>query len=99
MTPEDDRLGRTIQHAFRSAALGACARVNALERQFAIEADLGEDFEWAGVAGAFDEVVEAESGVERLSPLDYAKSQLRSLLGRWLPNHSDSAPGPDKLAA
>jgi hypothetical protein len=100
VTPEDDRLGRVVQRAFRSAELGACGRVNALERQFAIEAGLGDDFEWAGVAGAFEEAVESsrhsETNPERLSALGYAKSQLRSFFGRWLPA---SAQGPGKIAA
>jgi hypothetical protein len=94
VTPEDDRLGRIVQRAFRSAELGARGRVNALERQFAIEESLGEDFEWAGAAGAFDDAAESgrrvEASPERLSPLDYARSQLRSFFGRWL---------PDKIAA
>ena len=91
MTPEDDRLGRVVQRAFRSADLGVCGRVNVLERQFAIEAGLGDDFEWEGVASAFEEAVEcsrsAQASPERLSALGYAKSQLRTLFGRWLPRH------------
>ena len=99
MTPEDDRLGRVVQRAFRSADLGACGRVNVLERQFAIEAGLGDDFEWEGVASAFEEAVEcsrsAQSSPERLSALGYAKSQLRSFFVRWLPRHVAA----DKIAA
>ena len=94
MTPEDDRLGRIVQRAFRSAELGARGRGNALERQFAIEASLGEDFEWADVVSTFEPSrrVEAETAPERLSPLGYAKTHLLSFFGRWLP-------GSDKLAA
>lgn len=91
MTPEDDRLGRVVQRAFRSADLGSCGRVNVLERQFAIEAGLGDDFEWEGVASAFEEAVEASRSAQadpgRLSALGYAKSQLRIFFVRWLPRH------------
>jgi hypothetical protein len=74
-----------------------------LERQFAIEAGLGEDFEWAGVVGAFEEIVEPGRRVdinpEQFSPLGYARTQLRSFFGRWLPRRPASTPGPDKIAA
>jgi hypothetical protein len=97
VTPEDDRLGRVVQRAFRSADLGG--RVNVLERQFAIEAGLGDDFEWEGVATAFEEAVEcsrsAQANPERLSALGYAKSQLRSFFVRWLPRQVAA----DKIAA
>jgi len=91
VTPEDDRLGRIVQRAFRSAELGACGHVNVLERQFAIEAGLGDDFEWEGVASAFEEAVEStrreQASPERVSAFGYARSQLRSFFGRWLPRH------------
>ena len=99
MTPEDDRLGRIVQRAFRSAEFGTCGQVNVLERQFAIEAGLGDDFEWEGVASAFEEAVEgarrAQESPERLSAFGYAKSQLRSFFVRWLPRHAPA----DKVAA
>jgi hypothetical protein len=60
MTQEEDRLARSVARAFQFTGPGADGSINVLQRQLAVEADLGEELEClerASLVRAFEEVV------------------------------------------
>ena len=65
MTQEQDLLAESVARAFRFAGPGVFGGVNALQRQMAVEADLGEELESlerASLFRAFEEVIESSRG-------------------------------------
>jgi hypothetical protein len=65
MTQEQDRVAESVARAFRFAGPSAFGGVNALQRQMAVEADLGEELESlerASLFRAFEEVIESSRG-------------------------------------
>jgi hypothetical protein len=89
MTQEQDRVAESVARAFRFAGPGAFGGVNALQRQMAVEADLGEELESlerASLFRAFEEAIESSRGsrasAEGASPPDHAGPQWRQALRR-----------------
>ena len=89
MTQEQERVAESVARAFRFAGSGAFGGVNALQRQMAVEADLGEELESlerASLLRAFEEAIESSRGprasAEAVSPLDHAGPQWRLAVRR-----------------
>ena len=65
MTQEQEVVAASVARAFRFGGPGAFGGVNALQRQMAVEADIGEELESlerASLRRAFEEVIESSRG-------------------------------------
>ena len=65
MTQEQERVAESVARAFQFTGPGAGGSINVLQRQLAVEADLGEELEClerASLLRAFEEVVESCHG-------------------------------------
>jgi hypothetical protein len=89
MTQEQDIVAESVARAFRFGGPGAFGGVNALQRQMAVELDLGEELETlerASLFRAFEEVIESsrgsQAGAAGASPPDLAEPQWRLAVRR-----------------
>jgi hypothetical protein len=98
MTQEQDLVAESVARAFRFAGPGAFGGVNALQRQMAVEADLGEELESlerASLFRAFEEVIESSRGSpDSASPPDHAGPQWRLAVRRAVKQAAKDAKHP-----
>jgi hypothetical protein len=101
MTQEQDLVAESVARAFRFAGPGAFGGVNALQRQMAVEADLGEELESlerASLFRAFEEVIESSRGspdsAESASPPDHVGPQWRLAVRRAVKQAAKDAKHP-----
>jgi hypothetical protein len=101
MTQEQDLVAESVARAFRFAGPGVFGGVNALQRQMAVEADLGEELESlerASLFRAFEEVIESSRGspdnAESASPADHAGPQWRLAVRRAVKQAAKNAKHP-----
>jgi hypothetical protein len=101
MTEEQDLVAESVARAFRFAGPGVFGGVNALQRQMAVDADLGEELESlerASLFRAFEEVIESSRGspdnAEGASLADHAGPQWRLAVRRAVKQAAKDAKHP-----